>query len=317
MGRGFHKSKSPGIGRNRVNGVGGTHHNRKGHNQLPKSLEPFQKKRSSDHVPLTVRPLPKLPQELSGLPKFIEAPRFLGRKHGYYFAKGKDGLGYYLDHVQISKMGDEARARLAASRAATTTTPPSSTVSSGPPTSNSTPVASSKTEKNNRVEDTSHTWPKKKVKLIDGNDSSGGVGKIRGGEKRRSKGKVKNMVEVKHEEHEDREGSESEDDEAEENEDGHGRENDANDSGVGTRRQQKEVREPSGTRRASRASSSGIHGENKYKNDGTDNEDGASDDQGRKLAKKDVEKTQVRVDDVEDEQKLNFDEGMQIGRAHV
>lgn len=63
----------------------------------------------------TPRPAPPLPEALSALPKFEKAKKFLGVKPGYMFTSGQAGVGYYIDRVQIGKMGDKAKARLAAS----------------------------------------------------------------------------------------------------------------------------------------------------------------------------------------------------------
>ena len=47
------------------------------------------------------RPPPPLPEALSSLPKFIKKSKFVGAKPGYLFSRGKAGLGYYVDRVQV------------------------------------------------------------------------------------------------------------------------------------------------------------------------------------------------------------------------
>lgn len=60
------------------------------------------------------RPPPPLPDELAALTTFVKKSRFDGAKLGYFFTRGKMGVGYYIDRVQIGGMGKKARARLAA-----------------------------------------------------------------------------------------------------------------------------------------------------------------------------------------------------------
>ncbi|CAM9703069.1 unnamed protein product, partial [Choristocarpus tenellus] len=64
------------------------------------------------------RPAPALPAELSSLPKFVKCMKFKGRKAGYCFKKGKTGIGYYIDRVQIGNMNSRGIAKL------TTAAPP-------------------------------------------------------------------------------------------------------------------------------------------------------------------------------------------------
>lgn len=60
------------------------------------------------------RPPPPLPDELAALTTFVKKSRFDGTKPGYFFSRGKMGVGYYIDRVQIGGMGKKGRARLAA-----------------------------------------------------------------------------------------------------------------------------------------------------------------------------------------------------------
>lgn len=111
MGRGFQKNKSMrGSG-----GGGGARSFSKGGKFGQKQRE--QQRRggmSSGRVAFKPRPAPPLPEALSSLPKFVKKTKFTGRKTGYFFSRGKHGVGYYVDRVQIGAMGDKLKAKLAA-----------------------------------------------------------------------------------------------------------------------------------------------------------------------------------------------------------
>lgn len=123
MGRGFKKSNSlRGGGGRRAsvgNGFGGRgSHNKYGDGQQKRSrsLEPPpSRNRRRGGVNFTPRPAPPLPETLSSLPKFVKAKKFRGAQVGYFFCRGKAGLGYYIDRVQIGEMGAKTKARLVAS----------------------------------------------------------------------------------------------------------------------------------------------------------------------------------------------------------
>lgn len=123
MGRGFNKSPrggSNGRGHSRGDGGGGRafgkgqkHQQQRGGSR---SFEPSPSRNSKQRgrQAFKPRPPPPLPESLSALPKFVKKPRFGGAKLGYFFSRGKAGLGYYVDRVQIGNMGDKLKARLAA-----------------------------------------------------------------------------------------------------------------------------------------------------------------------------------------------------------
>ncbi|CAM9565713.1 unnamed protein product, partial [Ectocarpus sp. 4 AP-2014] len=106
MGRGFQKKKA-------LRGGGG------GGRGFSKGNRQEQQRRggkspAAGRVAFKPRPPPPLPEALSSLPKFVKKNNFSGRKLGYFFSRGKAGVGYYVDRVQIGAMGDKLRARLAA-----------------------------------------------------------------------------------------------------------------------------------------------------------------------------------------------------------
>lgn len=118
MGSKFKSSRSGGGGgggRRRSSGGGGGYGGA-GRRQQRRggSLEPPPSKKRGRFT-FAPRPAPPLPESLSAMPKFQKANKFLGAKAGYFFSRGKAGVGYYIDRVQIGEMGDKAKARLAAS----------------------------------------------------------------------------------------------------------------------------------------------------------------------------------------------------------
>ncbi|CAM9958682.1 unnamed protein product [Ectocarpus sp. 12 AP-2014] len=107
MGRGFQKKKG-------LRGGGGGGRSFSKGNRQQQQQRRGGKSPSAGRVAFKPRPPPPLPEALSSLPKFVKKNKFTGRKLGYFFSRGKAGVGYYVDRVQIGAMGDKLRARLAA-----------------------------------------------------------------------------------------------------------------------------------------------------------------------------------------------------------
>ncbi|CAN0074904.1 unnamed protein product, partial [Ectocarpus fasciculatus] len=109
MGRGFQKKKAL-----RGGGGGGRSFSKGSRQQQQQQQRRGGKSPAAGRVAFKPRPPPPLPEALSSLPKFVKKNKFSGRKLGYFFSRGKAGVGYYVDRVQIGAMGDKLRARLAA-----------------------------------------------------------------------------------------------------------------------------------------------------------------------------------------------------------
>lgn len=121
MGRGFHKkaSRRGGQGRGVISGSGKQFDNDRYDQQQRRRRSKSFESSSGHKKGLTPpafkpRPPPPLPDELAALPNFVKKSRFAGSKPGYFFSRGKMGVGYYIDRVQIGGMGKKGRARLAA-----------------------------------------------------------------------------------------------------------------------------------------------------------------------------------------------------------
>ena len=122
MGRGSHKKKTSrrGQGGSGGNNIIRSKHDRieqhQGQRRRSKSFEPPLLGHKRGRLPTgKLQPPPPLPDELAALPKFLKKGTFVGSRPGYFFSRGKAGLGYYIDRVQIGSMGRKGREKLAAS----------------------------------------------------------------------------------------------------------------------------------------------------------------------------------------------------------
>eukprot|EP00752_Nemacystus_decipiens_P015640 g13957.t1 len=147
MGRGFQKNRSS-------RGGGGTGRSfSRGGNRGQQQQQRRGGTKSPRRVAFKPRPAPPMPEALSSLPKFIKKTKFAGRRTGYFFSRGKGGLGYYVDRVQIGAMGEKLRSKLAATlkptdaaaaaaRAAGDAATPGGSKTSSSPSPSSSPAAS-------------------------------------------------------------------------------------------------------------------------------------------------------------------------------